>query len=137
MNGISMKEWQRTPMQLLAEYCKGADRRAPRYDSVRGAPGGRHRARVVLADPKRPGSERDMLFAPDQSFPDEMGARHAAALLALLHVDRTRPHERKLPEPYASAAAAAPAVGGGVCACGCGCVCVDIDGCMHVGGVSC
>ena len=53
---------------------------------------------VRLADDKV--KERDLYFTPDQSFDDEMSAQHACALLALFHFEPTRPHERKLPEPY-------------------------------------
>lgn len=57
--------------------------------------------RVVLQDAKRPGSEKDLLFVPEQTFSDMVMAKNGAALLAL-HVVDPRRHDRKLPEPFRS-----------------------------------
>jgi hypothetical protein len=55
---------------------------------------------VVLPDPKAPGSDKDMVFLPDQFFGSPVEAKNAAALLPLLHFCSERPLERKLPDPF-------------------------------------
>jgi hypothetical protein len=58
------------------------------------------RFRVTLPDPKTPGSDKDLEFFPDQYFQTANDAKHAVALLPLLHFCRERPLERKLPDPF-------------------------------------
>lgn len=55
---------------------------------------------VVLPDPKAPGSDKDMVFLPDQFFGSPTDAKNASALLPLLHFCSERPLERKLPDPF-------------------------------------
>jgi ATP-dependent RNA helicase DHX57 len=103
VGGLVIKEWQRTPMQLLQEYCQGEKRPKPRYDSMRareGDPPGHSRVRAVLQDPKKPGSDKDLIFMATQSFPTSTEAKHSVALLALGRLCPTHPLERKLPAPY-------------------------------------
>lgn len=95
--GVMCKEWQRTPMQLLLEFCQSKKRRNPIYHPVR-ASGGKNRARCVLPDDKN--SSKDLAFCPEQTFESMDEAKHCAALLALKYVEPLRPHERKLPDPY-------------------------------------
>jgi hypothetical protein len=59
-----------------------------------------YRFRVTLPDAKMPGSDKDLEFFPDQYFPTANDAKHAVALLPLLHFCRERPLERKLPDPF-------------------------------------
>ena len=42
VSGVAMKEWQRTPKQLVHEYCQRQKRPKPRYyqDNGKPAPGG-------------------------------------------------------------------------------------------------
>ena len=50
VSGITMQEWQRTPKQLLHEYCAHIKRPRPVYFEARGP--NPHRARVLLRDKK-------------------------------------------------------------------------------------
>ena len=100
VGGLEMKEWQRTPVQLLQEYTQRQKRPKPRYDTVRASEKGKRRMRVVLQDPKKPGTDKDLLFTPVESFDSNADAKHCAALLALSALQRDLPLEMKLPEPY-------------------------------------
>lgn len=91
------KEWQRTPVQLLHEFCQSKKRRSAHFPRVR-APEGRVRVRCVLPDDKN--TAKDLTFCPAQDFATLDEAKHCAALLALHHVEPLRPFERKLPDPY-------------------------------------
>ena len=53
-----------------------------------------------MPDPKTPGSDKDLEFIPEQSFASAVDAKHAVALLPLLHFCAERPLERKLPDPF-------------------------------------
>jgi len=110
VGGLQMKEWQRTPVQLLSEFAQRQKRPRPRYDTVR-ADSGKKRFRVVLQDAKKPGTDKDLIFTPKESFPDTQDAKHCAALLALLSLQGTLPLEMKLPEPYRALWLAATAKG--------------------------
>ncbi|TYZ67311.1 hypothetical protein PybrP1_002952, partial [[Pythium] brassicae (nom. inval.)] len=95
--GVLCKEWQRTPVQLLHEFCQSKKRRGAHFPRVR-APEGRVRVRCVLPDDKN--AAKDLTFCPAQDFATLDEAKHCAALLALRHVEPLRPFERKLPDPY-------------------------------------
>lgn len=43
-----------------------------------------------------------MKFVTDQSFDTVVEAQNYVSLVALYQIDASRPHERKLPEPYRS-----------------------------------
>lgn len=97
--GVLCKEWQRTPVQLLQDFCQGKKRKSAQYHRVRAAGGGdKCRVRCVLPDDKS--SAKDLAFCPEQSFDSMDEAKHCAALLALKYLEPLRPHERKLPDPY-------------------------------------
>ncbi|KAF1336029.1 Atp-dependent RNA helicase, partial [Globisporangium splendens] len=104
--GVLVKEWQRTPMQLLHEYCQSKKRRNPFYPSAK-APEGKF--------------SMSMFVLPQSAAFDTIDeAKHCAALLALHHVEPLRPFEQKLPDPYrglwlamTTSAAPAPAVSNG------------------------
>eukprot|EP00939_MAST-03C_sp_MAST-3C-sp1_P002717 g2717.t1 len=100
--GIQMAEWQRSPKQLVHEMCAGLKRPRPQWRNVKGTPEGRFRFRVVLPDPKQK-REKDLVFTPTQSYDSKAVAENMVSLLALYHVDKTRPHERRMPEPFKSA----------------------------------
>lgn len=95
-DGIVLKSHERLPTQVLHEYCQREKRPLPRY--FREPPG--LRFKVILEDAKN--SRHDMQFCPVQSFESETMARNYAALLALFHVQKSIPLERKLPEPFAA-----------------------------------
>jgi hypothetical protein len=46
--GITMKEWQRAPLQMMQEYCQAQKRPKPRYDQLSGGDRGGYRFRLVL-----------------------------------------------------------------------------------------
>ncbi|KAF0690083.1 Aste57867_18477 [Aphanomyces stellatus] len=97
--GVMCKEWQRTPMQLLFEYCKSVKRQQAHYHSVNSDSDTTFRVRCVLPDAKS--RDKDLIFCPAQSVDTNLDdAKHCAALLALHYLEPTRPHERKLPDPY-------------------------------------
>ncbi|ETL82389.1 hypothetical protein L917_17438, partial [Phytophthora nicotianae] len=96
--GVLCKEWQRTPMQLLHEFCQSKKRRNAFYARARSKDAAKFRMRCVLPDDKD--SSKDLSFCPEQEFETQDEAKHCAALLALKHVEPLRPHERKLPDPY-------------------------------------
>lgn len=98
--GVMCKEWQRTPMQLLQEFCHSKKRRNAFYARARSKDAAKFRMRCVLPDVKD--SSKDLSFCPEQEFDTQDDAKHCAALLALKHVEPLRPHERKLPDPYRS-----------------------------------
>jgi HrpA-like RNA helicase len=94
-----IEQWQRLPSTLLKEYCQRQKRPPVRYDKLSNCKSSdKYRYRVVLADGKN--SDKDLLFAPQESVANEEQAKEEAALLALLSVTPNLPHERKLPEPY-------------------------------------
>ena len=64
------------------------------------APPGRFCLTVRLPDAKN--KDKDLYFNPEQSFKSKVEAEHAACLLALFHFEPTRPHEKRLPEPFKS-----------------------------------
>ena len=98
VSGVVMKEWQRTPKQLLHEWTQKQKRPRPQYQTRPAKPASHHRVSAYLLDKKN--KERSLRFTPDQSFPTVLQAQHAAALMSLKGIDASIPHERKLPEPF-------------------------------------
>ncbi|KAL7690424.1 putative RWD domain, RNA helicase HrpA, Helicase superfamily, ATP-binding protein [Plasmopara halstedii] len=96
--GILCKEWQRTPMQLLQDFCQSKKRRNAVYTRAKSKDAAKFRMRCVLPDAKD--SSKDLNFRPEQEFDTQDDAKHCAALLALKHVEPLQPYERKLPDPY-------------------------------------
>lgn len=89
-------QWQRLPSQLLHEFCQGKKRPPPKFKNIGSA--GAYKYRVVVCDPKD--SEKDLFFVPAHAVVNEEQAKEESALLALLQLTPTLPHERKLPDPY-------------------------------------
>ena len=103
ISGIEMKEWQRTPKQLIHEWTNRSKRPKPYWSRANGKPAqpggsGSNRAWLTLPDPKKP--EKSLKFLTEQGFSSMLEAQHAVSLLALKHLGDKIPHERKLPEPY-------------------------------------
>ena len=100
MGQTSIAQWQRLPSALLAEVCKRERRPPPKFKAL-DAKGG-HKYRVIVQDAKasRRGGDHDLLFCPRGTVENPEQAKEEAALLALLHMTPSIPHERKLPEPY-------------------------------------
>ncbi len=95
-------EWQKLPSNLLGAFCKKEKRPPPKYKSLDRCKEGHFKYRVIIQDAKvtKRGGDHDMIFVPAAEVPNEEQAREEAALLALLHLTPSIPHERTLPEPY-------------------------------------
>lgn len=93
----TVAQWQRLPTQLLDEVTKREGRPRPKYKSI-----GSYKYRVIVQDAKvaRRGTDHDLILVPREACGNDEQARQEAALLALLHLTPSIPHERKLPEPY-------------------------------------
>ena len=63
--GITMKDWQRTPKQLVHEFCQSQKRPRPFFNRAQ-APPGKFRFRVCLPDPKK--KEKNIDVATAQFF---------------------------------------------------------------------
>lgn len=104
--------WQRLPSALLREYCKKNDKKVQppkfydRSSEIKGKGGGAQSASggksflylCIVHDKKK--KENDLFFKPKNACQNEEQAKEESALLALLHLTPTLPHERFLPEPY-------------------------------------
>lgn len=99
-SGITIKEWQRTPKQLIQQYAQSNKRPRVLYRGARSAPG-MFKSLVVLPDGKN--KEKDFRVTSNEEFKSKSEAENASALLALFKLDGTRQYERKLPEPYRNA----------------------------------
>lgn len=97
---IVLREWQKLPSTILHEHCQSAKRPKPKFTELKKCPPGRHKFRVILQDPKRPGTDKDLIFVPDMDSDSASDAKQCAALLSLAHVCKTLPLERKLPDIY-------------------------------------
>ncbi len=105
-----VSEWQKLPSQLLDAFCRKEKRPQPKYKSldVKVKPGGgggggaSYKYRVIIQDAKvtKRGGDNDFIFIPKNGVHNEEQAKEESALLALLHLTPSLPHERKLPEPY-------------------------------------
>ncbi|KAL9179142.1 hypothetical protein ACHAXT_000184 [Thalassiosira profunda] len=135
--GVVLKQWQKLPSRLLADLVKkngkGLGRGMPIYRPVgnrgggRGNEGGRggrgndsagrgnstnssgqNRYRLIIpSTSKKHASDHDIVLVPSLSVPNDEQAKEEAALLGLLYLFPTLPHERTLPEPYRSTLLAA------------------------------
>ena len=94
----SVAQWQRLPSQLLKEYCQRQKRPLPKYKNIEKS-NGKFKYRVILPDPKGD-DHKDLFFVPPTAVQNEEQAQEEGALLALLQLTPSLPHERKLPEPY-------------------------------------
>ena len=97
-----ISEWQKLPSELIETYCRKEKRPYPKYKSLDQCRSGCYKYRIIIKDAKvtKRGGDHDMFFVPACEVPNEEQAREEAALLALLHLTPTIPHERVLPEPY-------------------------------------
>lgn len=90
-------QWQRLPSQVLDEQVRKEGRPPAKYKQI-----GSYKFRVIIQDAKlaRRGGEHDIILMPSNNVDNQEQAKEEAALLALLHLTPTLPHELKLPEPY-------------------------------------
>lgn len=91
-----VEQWQRLPSQLLQEFCGRQQRHPPEYTNI--GKEGAFKYRVIVRDTKD--SDKDLFFVPSHAVCNEEQAKEEGALLALLQLTPTLPHERKLPDPY-------------------------------------
>ena len=91
-------QWQRTPMQLLNEYCQREKRPKPHFNEAACREPGKTRASVGVPDAKS--KVKDLFFVSDQCFDDPTDAKNYTCLLALQHLGASLPLERKLPDPF-------------------------------------
>ena len=96
-SGTAISQWEKLPSQLLDQVCQKEGRPRAKYKSI-----GNGKYRVIVQDAKvsRRGTDHDLFFVPKAPAQSDEIAKEQAALLALLHLTPTIPHERKLPEPY-------------------------------------
>ena len=96
-SGTEISQWEKLPSQLLDQVCQKQGRPHAKYKSI-----GNCKYRVIVQDAKvsRRGTDHDLFFVPKAPAKSDEIAKEEAALLALLHLTPTIPHERKLPEPY-------------------------------------
>lgn len=90
-------QWQRMPSQLLQEFCKRQKRAPAKFKNIEKGKG-LHKYRCIVPDQKD--DDKDLFFVPAHGVPNEEQSKEEAALLALLSLTPSLPHERKLPEPY-------------------------------------
>lgn len=94
----TISQWQRLPSQLLVDFCQRQKRPRPHYKQLPLSDTSAYKFRLIVKDTKQ--ADKDLFFVPANAVQNEEQAREEAALLALLQLTPTLPHERKLPEPY-------------------------------------
>ena len=67
VSGVVMKEWQRTPKQLLHEWTQKQKRPRPQYQTRPAKPASHHRVSAYLLDKKN--KERSLRATPDHVVP--------------------------------------------------------------------
>ena len=97
VGGVTIEQWQKTPVTLLLDYCKGGKRPSPKFKDLGNSNQG-HRYRVILPDLKKP--DKDLIYVSSSSCKLDEQAREEGALLVLLTLCPSMPYELKLPEPY-------------------------------------
>eukprot|EP00934_Nitzschia_sp_Nitz4_P000621 Nitzschia sp. Nitz4//scaffold345_size17508//11578//16174//NITZ4_008825-RA/size17508-snap-gene-0.8-mRNA-1//-1//CDS//3329548634//621//frame0 len=90
-------QWQRLPSHLLQEFCKKQKRPPAKFKDLLKDPT-QFKFRCIVPDAKDP--NKDMFFVPSTPVANEEQSKEESAILALLHLTPTLPHESKLPEPY-------------------------------------
>jgi len=95
-----LSQWQKLPSELLADICKKEKRPYPKYKPLQS--GDKCLYRVIVQDAKasRRGGDHDLILVPASAVANSEQAMEEAALLALLKLTPSIPHERTLPEPY-------------------------------------
>ena len=89
----------------MKELCKKNGKGVPIYRSDKSQGGKQgYRYRLIVPDNNKKGAagEHDVVLTPSLPVPNEEQAKEEAALLGLLYLFPTLPHERTLPEPYRS-----------------------------------
>ncbi|KAK8805503.1 hypothetical protein WA158_002159 [Blastocystis sp. Blastoise] len=95
--GIVIQEWQRTPLQIIQQYCQKNKRPKPIYCKDQAAHG-KYKFKLILPDMKN--HDKDLVYKVEESYDDETEAKHYVCLLAMYTLEPKTPYERLLPEPY-------------------------------------
>lgn len=92
-------QWQKLPSALLREFCQKQKRPPPKFKEIlQDHQKTKFKVRCIVPDAKD--SDKDLFLVPANPVANEEQAQEEAALLALLQLTPSLPHERKLPEPY-------------------------------------
>lgn len=93
----TIAQWQKLPSQLLDDVTKREGRPQAKFKQI-----GTYKFRVIIQDAKiaRRGGDHDIILMPANTVANPEQAKEEAALLGLLHLTPSLPHERTLPEPY-------------------------------------
>ena len=91
-------QWQKLPSTLLREFCKKERRPNPKFKDLESSSKDKFKYRCIVPDAKN--ADKDLFFVPAQAVANEEQAKEESALLGLLMLTPSLPHERKLPEPY-------------------------------------
>ncbi|KAK6588343.1 rhomboid-like protein [Cryptosporidium xiaoi] len=94
---FDMKPYMRTPKNLIHNYTQKEKRPKPKYNTL-SCENGKYRYSIVLDDPKGK-EENKMIFETNESFENMELAQNYAALLALKHLQGSRPLYKLLPAP--------------------------------------
>jgi hypothetical protein len=93
----TIAQWQKLPSQLLDDVTQREGRPQAKFKQI-----GTYKFRVIIQDAKvaRRGGDHDIILMPANTVANPEQAKEEAALLGLLHLTPSLPHERTLPEPY-------------------------------------
>ncbi|KAL8451607.1 hypothetical protein Emag_002650 [Eimeria magna] len=97
---IEMKPFQRLPKEILHNHCQKHKMPKPHYEQ-RKASKGFYKTECILANPKD--TSKTMKFLTNEEFPYKNHSENFSALLALHHLEPTRPYEKLFPSPFKEA----------------------------------
>ncbi|CDJ63832.1 hypothetical protein, conserved [Eimeria necatrix] len=97
---IEMKPFQRLPKEILHNHCQKHKMPKPQYEQRR-APKGFFKTECILSNPKD--SSKTMRFLTNEEFPFKSHSENFSALLALFHLEPSRPYEKLFPSPFREA----------------------------------
>ncbi|OEH79715.1 hypothetical protein cyc_01803 [Cyclospora cayetanensis] len=97
---IDLKPFQRLPKEVLHNHCQKHKIPKPQYEQRR-ASKGFFKTECILINHKD--SSKTMRFLTNEEFPFKAHSEHFSALLALHHLEPTRPYEKLFPSPFKEA----------------------------------
>ncbi|PFH33414.1 DEAD/DEAH box helicase domain-containing protein [Besnoitia besnoiti] len=98
---IELKPFQRTPKQLLHNYCQKHKLPKPRFEQKRANAPGRFKTECIM--PHAKDATKTMKFLTEQDWEFKTHSEHFSALLALHFLEPTRPYEKLFPSPFREA----------------------------------
>jgi len=105
VGGTVLQPWQSLPSTLLKDVCSKESRPLPKFQRLEENSNKKYiKYKCTVKDSKKNGKiENDLIFIPaGKGALNEEQAMEESALLALLQLTPSLPHERRLPEPYKS-----------------------------------